>query len=160
MAALSVPVKPNIVINATREAGIEAKIREIQAGIEEEGVPWVSEYKEGLDALLLAYQAACTSALGVGIGVSGDEICIHYAKLPQEKPLFSIKAGGISSWRCCGYNAARLVKGVYFKEIGEDSMPQPESVFWNIEKNEIENLAQRVAELVRQYLADDLTMRR
>jgi len=51
------------------------------------------------------------------MGIGMDDLCIHYVKLPAQNPLFALsQAGSPAQWRHFGYNAARLVKGIPFKE--------------------------------------------
>ncbi|MDU4961642.1 MAG: glycerol dehydratase reactivase beta/small subunit family protein [Sporomusaceae bacterium] len=108
--------KPVIALLAVAHPGCSAKLRELRAGMEEEGVPCLLVEVAGGDAAQMAYDGACGSQLGVGIGVSETAICIHYRKLPPEQPLFVCRGGDAAEWRRCGYNAARLVKGLPFKD--------------------------------------------
>ena len=108
--------RPSIVITVFPHAGDAVKLREIQAGMEEEGVPCSLTTGADLDAVTLAHQAAFMSALGVGVGIRPDGLCIHYQKLPAHQPLFVLTgAQSAAEWRRFGYNAARLVKGLPFK---------------------------------------------
>lgn len=119
-------VKPCVLIHVFPHLGWEEKIREVQAGMEEEGIPcFVVQAKES-DVVALAYQGACASKLGVGLGIGADGLCIHYCKLPDQHPLFALNVPGTPvQWRHFGYNAARLVKGIPFKEQPlEDLAPQ------------------------------------
>ncbi|WP_037322914.1 glycerol dehydratase reactivase beta/small subunit family protein [Amycolatopsis thermoflava] len=86
-------------------------LREIRAGLEEEGVPLVVEEVSGGDALVLGYAAACLSSLDVGIGVA-DEVCVHHAKRPAGSPALT---GPLSRARVLGHNAARMVVGIPLK---------------------------------------------
>ena len=109
--------KPSIAVRVFPHAGSQAKLREIQAGIEEEGVPCQLSDMQQNDAILLAHAGAGDSQLGVGVGVSAEAVCIHHRKLPAEQPLFvSGAATDTAEWRRFGYNAARLVKGLPFKD--------------------------------------------
>ncbi len=91
MALVNAPVKPSIKIFVPQGDHLTEKIREIQAGIEEEGVPWVTEDQESSDALMLSYRAAAASSLGVGIGVNSDEICIHIINCRRKTPFFPLR---------------------------------------------------------------------
>lgn len=118
--------KPSIMIYAAMHPALDAKLREVQAGIEEEGVPYVVSRSEEQNATGLSYQAAGQSQLGVGVGIGPEAICVHYIKLPAGEPLFS--TGGVNApdeWRRCGYNAARLVKGIPFKDKQDLSAAPP-----------------------------------
>lgn len=109
--------KPSIIICIYPHAGSQAKLRELQAGIEEEGVPCSCQIARQADPVGLGYEAAAISPLGVGIGISAAGMCLHVQKLPKLEPLFHIDSQGTpADWRLFGYNAARLVKGLPFKD--------------------------------------------
>ncbi|MDR3560359.1 MAG: glycerol dehydratase reactivase beta/small subunit family protein [Negativicutes bacterium] len=111
------PVKPRIMIYIQPHSGHEAKLREVQAGMEEEGIPCAWGTGEG-DATLLAHRGADDSQLEVGVGIASDGMSVHCRKLPRDKPLFLLTAGGNpTAWRHIGCNAARLVKGIPFKPL-------------------------------------------
>ena len=118
--------KPCVMIQVFPHTGLEQKIREVRAGMEEEGIPCLVAQCNEADAAALAYRGACESRLGVGIGIGAEGLCIHYAKLPAKKPLFASQgAGNPHQWRHYGYNAARLVKGIPFKtDFPENTGPQ------------------------------------
>lgn len=110
--------KPSIIICTAQLDGYEDKLRELQAGMEEEGVPYSFLEGTASDAVALGYQGAQSSLLGVGIGIAAASLCIHYQKLPEDQPLFVLDGQGtLAEWRNFGYNAARLVKGLPFKKI-------------------------------------------
>jgi hypothetical protein len=114
--------KPCIAIHVFPHVGCEQKLREITAGMEEEGIPCVVVTSNEQDAVQLAYDGACDSRLGVGVGIGEKNVSIHYAKLPPEQPLFVLNGpGSVQEWRCYGYNAARLVKGIPFKTASQES---------------------------------------
>ncbi|VBB05300.1 diol/glycerol dehydratase/dehydratase reactivating factor [Lucifera butyrica] len=118
MAAIATPVKPCVMIYIEQQAGQEEKVREIEAGLEEEGIPYLLVTGCGSHAAELAYQGAAASPLGVGIGIHRESLCIHYHRLPPEEPLFRLDGSARpEDWRRVGYNAARLVKGTPFKEM-------------------------------------------
>ncbi|MDF2875980.1 MAG: dehydratase medium subunit [Sporomusa sp.] len=148
MPANNMMVKPSIVICVAEHDGYERKIREIQAGIEEEGVPYtLLQGDEGCEAVTLAWQGAAASQLGVGLGVSLTGLCIHYHKLAAPKPLFtSTDTANPGIWRQFGYNAARLVKGLPFKEKLEQS--------FTIEGTE-EQLFEQIQALVKKILQEN-----
>lgn len=113
-------VRPNIVIYVNAHFGQAAKLREVQAGMEEEGVPGAWFVGAG-DACSLACRGAAESPLGVGVGIGAEALSVHYHKLPADKPLFALPAGdGPSAWRRLGCNAARLVKGTPFKDLAAE----------------------------------------
>ncbi|MEU8381071.1 glycerol dehydratase reactivase beta/small subunit family protein [Streptosporangium sp. NPDC048865] len=131
--------RPAVVVFCRPAPGDRHRLREIEAGMEEEGVPYrvedgrigdgrVGEGLAGGDrsgegqagggtgggAGELAFAAARASTLGVGIGVdAAGNICVHHAKLPPDAPAL---AGTASDARTLGHNAARLVVGVPFKK--------------------------------------------
>jgi hypothetical protein len=97
-------------------------VRELTAGMEEEGVPYRVEDGGGgdvvephavLGAVELAFAAAQASGLDVGVGVDAEgNVCVHHARLPPAMPALT---GPASQARTIGHNAARLVVGVPFK---------------------------------------------
>ncbi|SKC91848.1 glycerol dehydratase reactivase beta/small subunit family protein [Maledivibacter halophilus] len=91
-------------------------------GIEEEGLPYQCVSKELNNALELAYAAAESSRLSVGIGIdSTGDIILHYQKLDKDKPLFKINIDeGYANLRKLGANSARLIKGIPFKSFEEN----------------------------------------
>ena len=95
-------------------------MKQILFGIEEEGIPFETTFVDKGDAKALAYEACRKSILGVGIGVTEREVALHYEKLDPEAPLFEIAAGSPEEkLRAVGTNAARLVKKMAFRIIGE-----------------------------------------
>ncbi|WP_312200532.1 glycerol dehydratase reactivase beta/small subunit family protein [Anaerospora hongkongensis] len=122
MQAGQTVTKPSITLCVHIHEGCEQKLREIQAGIEEEGVPCTVLPETEPDCIALACKGASLSQLGVGIGISSSGLCIHHHKLPANEPLFVLQGtGNGSEWRRFGYNAARLIKGIPFKN--EDPSP-------------------------------------
>lgn len=94
--------------------------KDLLYGIEEEGLPFLLETKEGSDAVDLAYAAAQDSVLGVGIGLDGNgNACLHFQKLKPKKPLFELTSYSGFQLRVLGTNAARLVKRMPFVDFTE-----------------------------------------
>ncbi len=92
---------------------------EVLQGIEEEGIPYHTEHREN-DASANAVAAAEESRLGTGIGVSEREVVVHYDKLPPGNPLFRVGTYEENvNFRNLGSNAARLVKRIPFKQVGD-----------------------------------------
>ena len=92
-------------------------LREVELGMEEEGIPWEAAAGTG-DALSLAWEAAKSSNLEVGVGADDQWIVLHYNKLEQDQPLFRISAqAGPAQARALGANAARLVKKLPLKAL-------------------------------------------
>ncbi|MBP2649301.1 MAG: dehydratase medium subunit [Firmicutes bacterium] len=136
----STPDKPSISIYVKSHAGQQEKIREIQAGLEEEGVP--SSVKTGEDdAVTLSYRGAIESQLEVGIGLDAAVMSVHFRKLPSDNPLFlSRDKDNPAAWRYLGYNAARLVKGIPFKPLPEQSTTGGNSELKQLITNIVHNI--------------------
>ncbi|WP_248962134.1 glycerol dehydratase reactivase beta/small subunit family protein [Sphaerisporangium perillae] len=106
--------RPAVVVLCHPDPGNRHCVREINAGMEEEGVPCRTENAADGSARELALAAAQASNLDVGVGVdSVGNICVHHAKLPPDAPAV---AGPATSARTMGHNAARLVAGLPFKQ--------------------------------------------
>lgn len=104
--------KPTIGVYVHTDITDEA-IADIRYGIEEEGVPDRVVRLEQLNPLELAHEAALSSRLGVGIGISLEYAVITTEKLPSGKPyMATILNGDPLHDRAVGINAARLVKRV------------------------------------------------
>lgn len=123
-------------------------LREIKAGIEEEGIPY-SEYESSDDIIKSSYNAALLSKFGIGIAVFNGRMIMHYNKLPENEPLFelTINNDDFQIARNFGSNAARLYKGLPFKPLKKDA----------IESNSIESdtLEKIVNEVVKQYISSN-----
>lgn len=91
-------------------------LREICAGIEEEGLMYEISEKEG-DLDDLAYEAAEASMLGSGIGMYGQRIAIQMRRLPKGRNVFELNAPRFWQCRNLGANSARAVKKIPFKII-------------------------------------------
>ena len=116
--------RPAVMVFYHPDPGNRDCLREINAGMEEEGVPCRTESvpcraedgdaTDGGAARELAFAAAQASNLDVGVGVDAlGHICVHHAKLPPDAPAV---AGPAPSARTMGHNAARLVVGIPFKQ--------------------------------------------
>ena len=116
-------IKPCISIYVYNHPGSAQKVREVQAVMEEEGIPCLLVESHETDVIALAHQAARTSKLGVGVGIGPEGLSIQYDKLPAKEPLFLLPTSGMpKDWRRFGYNAARLVKGIPFKHESEEKI--------------------------------------
>jgi hypothetical protein len=117
------PDKPAILVLSS---GADALEREVLAGIEEEGVPYVVEHVEhvvehvaerptgGDDARGLAQLAAGRSSLNVGVGIDArGRVCVQHELLAEPPPgLFSSGTAEREAARTLGHNAARIVVGI------------------------------------------------
>ncbi len=141
--------KPCVLIYVVSHPGCEAKIREVQAGMEEEGIPYTVVPSNETNAAALAYEGASQSKLGVGIGIGAADLCIHYVKLPVQKPLFTLASSGTpAEWRYFGYNAARLVKGIPFKK-----QPSEDAVLGLHDTSALYDIVYRIVQKVLQESA-------
>lgn len=107
--------KPTVHVLCSPDAP-SAAFKELLYGLEEEGIPWENDTKAG-DALPLAWEAAQASRLGVGVGMDGQSIVLHFNKLDREQPLYRIPARSLGLARVLGANAARLVKKLPLKPL-------------------------------------------
>ena len=108
------PQRPAIVVLT---GGSASALREVLAGIEEEGVPHVVQPGGSADAAELAIRAAAESPLqvGVGVGAAGD-VSVCHAKL--EQPIFELPAAAApGQLRTLGHNSARIVAGLPVKTL-------------------------------------------
>lgn len=87
-----------------------AVLKEICAGIEEEGILFeVFEQKE-TDLALLAWQAAQDSMLGSGVGISGMDAAFSMGGLPGRRCVEALRNAGREQCRRLGANSARAIK--------------------------------------------------
>ena len=105
---------PRPAVLVYRNPGAPAPVlRQVRAGVEEEGVPTDVVDVPGPDeAPALAHAAAEESRLGVGIGLdSSGAAAVHHGTLPERTPVDTTPAGAFpSDWRRVGRTAARVVK--------------------------------------------------
>ncbi|MCF0134265.1 MAG: glycerol dehydratase reactivase beta/small subunit family protein [Blautia sp.] len=91
-------------------------LREVCAGIEEEGVLYqVSAHKGDLDTL--AFEAAKESILGSGIGMTGQRIALQMLRLPKGHNVFELDSPRFWQCRNLGANSARAIKKMPFKDL-------------------------------------------
>ena len=101
-------VRPQVVVAADPGSAPTA-LREVRAGLEEEGVPHRLLTRPG-GAAALAALAAGASELAVGLGLDADEVVVTHARLPPGAPLLRVPvAAGPLALRTAGQDAARLV---------------------------------------------------
>ena len=94
-------------------------VKEVIYGIEEEGIPYEITEEEFSDVIKKAYEESFNSRLSFGIALNGEKAVFHFSKLKEENPLFlvNIKSMDKKDLRAYGSNAARLIKGIPFKEV-------------------------------------------
>ncbi|MDO4518704.1 MAG: glycerol dehydratase reactivase beta/small subunit family protein [Eubacteriales bacterium] len=106
--------KPSIIIYVNEPD--EDLLREICAGIEEEGVLYqVSAHEGDLDTL--AFDAAKESMLGSGIGMTGQQIAMQMHRVPKGHNVFELNRPFFWQCRYIGANSARAIKKMPFKQI-------------------------------------------
>jgi hypothetical protein len=93
----------------------ESFIKEVLAGIEEEGVLCEVMITSEESAENLAFEAASASILEVGIGIDKELVCVTLAKLPAGESLLKYRTEEKQNLRLSGSNAARIVKGTSLK---------------------------------------------
>jgi Dehydratase medium subunit len=113
---------PSVVVLRPTEAGAQV-LREVCAGIEEEGVPTrvvmpSGDGDEDNETVLLAHEAAQESRLDVGVALGVEAVVVHHAKLPERSPAQVVPAeAGTAGWRGAGRSAARIVKGLPYGDV-------------------------------------------
>lgn len=96
----------------------QEKILDILYGMEEEGIPYQVKIDTLTDPFKLAYEASQESNLSVGIGCSNNKIILTQRNIPLMNYIMKIKLNdGYEYKRSFGVNAARLVKGIAFKNL-------------------------------------------
>lgn len=85
--------------------------RWVEIGAEEEGVPTRLITGEAEDLISLAYHAAQSSRLNIGVAVSAQAIALHEQHMPARQPVlvFQIANNAPLMCRVMGANAARMV---------------------------------------------------
>lgn len=110
--------KPEIKVIHNKETTCQNVINQVLYGIEEEGLPYSVEQSDETNPVELAFRGAELSHLGVGIGITDNEVVLHFIKLKEDQPLFKIPTySEESTLRAIGSNAARLVKRMPFKNL-------------------------------------------
>lgn len=91
--------------------------QEVLLGIEEEGIPFSIREQPADSLAQCAWQAAQHSPLLVGIACDESTLVVHYKNLPVPAPLFTLAQNQSHlAHRHTGNNAARLVKGLPFRD--------------------------------------------
>ncbi len=110
--------KPEIKIILNSSKVCKKAVEYICQGMEEEGLPFSIEEMEENNPVELAFRGAELSPLGVGIGVTEKQAVLHFIKLKEDQPIFSIPtASDEDTLRGLGSNAARLIKRMPFKDL-------------------------------------------
>jgi hypothetical protein len=90
-------------------------LKEVLAGIEEEGVLYEVETRGDDSSVHLATMAAGESLLETGIGIDKEFASITICKLPLNNPIQSFSCLNNDKLRIAGSNAARIIKGIPLK---------------------------------------------
>lgn len=107
-----------IIIRYPKSLSDRNKVYFLAYGIEEEGIPFKLMESDASSAHDNANQAAMDSGLDIGIGIGSDwQIVTRHSRFQEGIYLFDIKAHSGIDMKAYGANAARLMKGVPFKEI-------------------------------------------
>ncbi|MBU3112763.1 glycerol dehydratase reactivase beta/small subunit family protein [Clostridium lacusfryxellense] len=105
--------KPVIKVFVTSSS--KSFLKEVLAGIEEEGVLYEVETIEYGSSKEMATTAASESLLETGIGIDEEMATITICQLPTNNPLQSYSCLDNDKLRLAGSNAARIVKGIPLK---------------------------------------------
>ncbi|WP_165964796.1 glycerol dehydratase reactivase beta/small subunit family protein [Periweissella cryptocerci] len=106
--------KPVIVVATDSKGQV---LNQILFGIEEEQVAFKVEPTVRENTIASAYQAAISSHFGVGIAFDEKHAILHFKGFPENEPLFIVSVDDNESLMNLGINAARLVKGIPFKNL-------------------------------------------
>lgn len=90
-------------------------LREICAGIEEEGVFWEVIPRDEAELDTLAFEAAKDSMLGSGIGVKGVSMAMQMRGLKKGQNVKFYQMPTFDQCRRLGANSARAIKKLAFK---------------------------------------------
>ena len=109
--------KPCILIYRSSQTGAN-ELRALCSGIEEEMIPFELSERPDEGIQKMGFEASERSRLGVGIGINSSGAALSYEKLSPDKPLFILEDEKFNEdeLQKLGTNAARLVKGIAFKE--------------------------------------------
>lgn len=90
-------------------------LKEICAGIEEEGVFYEVFVRDDADLDTLAYEAARDSMMGSGIGLKFVDTALQMKGLPKGKNIEQYHIPSYEECRKIGANSARAIKKMAFK---------------------------------------------
>ncbi len=105
--------RPSIFIY-TNDAHAEI-LREICAGIEEEGVFFEVFQKDIEDTDVLAWEAANDSMMGSGIGIYGKHVALQMRGLKAGENVAVLEETSKDACRALGANSARIIKKMPLK---------------------------------------------
>lgn len=108
--------KPTVMIYTARPDA--ALLREICAGMEEEGVLYEVVSAVVGDAVTLAAAASSASVLGTGLALCGSTIALHIKGMERGQTVLQYENATPQTARDAGANAARVIKKLPFK-LGE-----------------------------------------
>lgn len=112
--------KPSIfVLESSTEPSI---LKELLAGIEEEGIPYDVKNISFTENTVLEklHSAALQSRIGIAVAIISNRVILQHSKLKEEQPLLDVRLNFHSkreTARAIGSNAARLYKVIPFKDI-------------------------------------------
>lgn len=105
--------KPTIMIYTARPD--EGVLREVCAGIEEEGVLYEVVAALTGDPAVLAYAASDASMLGSGVAVCGATVALHIKGMEKGRSMLLYENATGERAREAGANSARVIKRLPFK---------------------------------------------
>lgn len=105
--------KPSIFIYTNKPN--QEYLKEICAGIEEEGVFFEVFQRETADLDALSFEAANDSMMGSGIGILKNSVAMQMKGIPKGKNIESYQNPGPEECRKIGANSARAIKKMPFK---------------------------------------------
>lgn len=100
--------KPSVFIYTVRPS--ESIVKEVCAGMEEEGVFYEITEQEDTDVGTLAYRAAEDSMLGCGIGIFEESVVLSMKGLKMGRNIEAYHHPAKEQSRRMGANAARAIK--------------------------------------------------
>ncbi|WP_270739096.1 glycerol dehydratase reactivase beta/small subunit family protein [Massilioclostridium coli] len=107
--------KPSILVYVNHPD--ETILKEVCAGIEEEGVLFTVEQQQQEDLQELSFEAAKNSMLGSGIGIVDDHIALQISNIAKSKNPFVFYHASKLQCRLIGANSARIVKKKPLKNL-------------------------------------------
>ena len=105
--------KPTIMIYTARPD--EQTLREVCAGIEEEGVLFEVVAALAGDPAVLATAASDASVLGSGVAVCGKTVALHIKGMEKNRSMLLYENAAPRTARDAGANRARVIKKLPFK---------------------------------------------